>query len=212
VEVARSRGSRPGRPPRRPRHPRCGAPARAPRRASGAPLRRRGDRASRCQSPPSPLELLADADVPVRHAGQFEPRSAQPTKRVHHAVEGTKDERADEGWGELLRVELGHGSCQEDSRAAVPEVEQTGIVLPLALVDEVVLDLRGEGRADGLLVTLHSALGQRRLQAADRVLELDEGAERVDGDRVEPGATGGHPGGAPGRSPRAPRPPSAPRG
>ena len=57
--------------------------------------------------------------------------------------------------------------------------------LPLSLVDEVVLDLGGEGGGDGPLVSLDAALGESRLQPADRVLELDQRAERVDRDRVD---------------------------
>ena len=116
--------------------------------------------------------------------------SSSPARRsrrsaTDHAVERAEDERADEGGRELLRVELRRHALQEDARAAVPQVEQRGVVPPLSLVDEVVLDLRGEGGGDGLLVPLQAALGEGGLQAADRVLELDKRAERVDRDRVD---------------------------
>jgi hypothetical protein len=97
--------------------------------------------------------------------------------------------------------------------SAPTEVDESGSVAPLPLVDEVVLDLGGEGGRDGPLVLLDAALGESRPQPADRVLELDQRAERVDRDRVDSGgATGKHPGGVPGRLLRAPGRPGARRG
>ena len=150
---------------------------------------------------------------------------------------GSVDAVTIDAFGTLVELENPVGRLQAALAKRGLERDAKSVAAAFASEVDYYLVHKGEGRDDATLLDLRNrcagvflegvapeldaeefapafvaALGEGSLEPADGVLELDERAERVDRDPVDArGATERHPGGAPGRSPRAPGRPGGQR-
>jgi hypothetical protein len=156
-----------------------------------------------------PAEIVLERNVPVGDTGESQAGRPEFPERRLRARKRSELERADEVLDELGRREQSPRSLEEDAGALGSEHGERLGVLPLVCAREVVRDLRLERAPGRRGVPLVPAPRKRAAERRDRVGQLDQRAERVDGDRVEL-ASGRHPDAGRGRSLRAPRPPAGP--
>src|SRR5581483_1878254 len=110
---------------------------------------------------------------------------AQPLDGLDRARDRLETEGANEGLGEVRRIDPGPESVQEDSGAVAPQRLQRLRVVAEMRVRAVVRRLRGEGGLDLRGIALEAVLEQDVAQGLERVHEAKQRPEAVDGDGVE---------------------------
>jgi hypothetical protein len=154
------------------------------RRLRRARLGRRDDRVEQ-RSESERGEVVVQADVPVGDDGEPKSGGCERPACVRRARQLLELERCDERRRELGRVDRRTGCVEEDVRAVLPQQRERRLVASLVRAHDVELDLGAERGTCLLLRPRDPVRGERRPERGHRIVQRDERAVGVDGDRVE---------------------------